>query len=1160
MSKIRLKTFIFRAPPNMSCYVLVLLIAICAHPPYLSLAKSVQSDIQTAAEVRSSPPPPLSPPPQQVVNVTLSPSVILTKRLVAPNTDVRLTCLLKGAIKWYRDEEFLSGNRLLVLRAVQPKDAGVYSCQAEQVPLGPKYVSVALSVSESAPQTTIPPNAAGVEEDIADFSKVEDEAEAQLRLDHNESDSVEDMADEVRHLSGTKSANDTALKIVHLPNPGPPQFQQSYKLIDSIQQPLGSFVQLSCPAMGNPLPVITWWHNNTRMDLTPLRYRLKKWSLFIEQLKATDTGVYTCKINNKLGSIEHSLRLRIVGQLRSDKPLIVHKPANQTVVLNDSTRFQCQVVSPTAVQMRWFKHPRGVNVDTLATLNLTTDSNVIELPTSAENPDILNIAQAKTNNEGFYTCVATNEVGKAAATAYLTVVEPKSTAIPTKAKTFLLEKRTAHSPASVAVGLTPEKDNEKLITAIDTDMESKDAADANDETVTVDESPPVFKKAHKLSSNIHQPAGSTIQLLCTASGNPTPNVTWTRSTDNNNFTEIMRHIGKVSYKKWSMQMVDVIAEDSGIYKCTVCNKLGCIEHSTKLSIMDRLRSRPIHSDKFPQNQTVLTNSSAYFECRVMSDLEPHIFWIKYNHPNESIEKLERLYSNKANGNSSAHIPTAEDFIKLPGDPDKPNILRLQNVTHGDEGWYTCVAGNNLGQALASAYLHVVDKLPTREVYTLWMTMTAVVVALLFLFGSIFIIYVLRKLKHEKLLKHRIETVHQWTKKVIIYKPSSSAGSSCDLQMPVIKIEKQRTTFQASNMDPSQAFNEYEFPLDSNWEIPRTQLNLGSTLGEGAFGRVVMAEACNLPRTANNNSASIVAVKMVKDEHTDADMASLVREMEVMKMIGKHINIINLLGCCTQNGPLWVIVEFAPHGNLKDFLKKNRPMFVGSPSLQRSSDCLEDTPQLTEKNLVSFAFQIARGMEYLASRRCIHRDLAARNVLVSDDYVMKIADFGLARDIQDTDYYRKNTNGRLPIKWMAPESLQEKFYDSQSDVWSYGVLLWEIMTFGEQPYPNIMSAEELYSYLITGQRMEKPARCSLNIYMLMRQCWHFDANVRPTFGEIVENLDKILQLASNHATNEEYLDLSMPMLETPPSSSDDDSEAETFQETSPLRYQYTYKFN
>jgi len=146
--------------------------------------------------------------------------------------------------------------------------------------------------------------------------------------------------------------------------------------------------------------------------------------------------------------------------------------------------------------------------------------------------------------------------------------------------------------------------------------------------------------------------------------------------------------------------------------------------------------------------------------------------------------------------------------------------------------------------------------------------------------------------------------------------------------------------------------------------------LGSILGEGAFGRVVMAEAEGLPRSPQL-AETIVAVKMVKEEHTDTDMASLVREMEVMKMIGKHINIINLLGCCSQGGPLWVIVEFAPHGNLKDFLKQNRP---GAPQRRSDSDgYLDDKPlipaqQLGEKELTKFAFQIARGMEYLASRR------------------------------------------------------------------------------------------------------------------------------------------------------------------------------------------------
>jgi len=243
-------------------------------------------------------------------------------------------------------------------------------------------------------------------------------------------------------------------------------------------------------------------------------------------------------------------------------------------------------------------------------------------------------------------------------------------------------------------------------------------------------------------------------------------------------------------------------------------------------------------------------------------------------------------------------------------------------------------------------------------------------------GSAFTTFMLRRLRREKLMKLRIETVHQWTKKVIIYRPGGDEGSGCssgDLQMPVIRIEKQRTTVSTTGTggaDPAQGFNEYEFPLDSNWEIPRQQLNLGSILGEGAFGRVVMAEAEGLPRSPQL-AETIVAVKMVKEEHTDTDMASLVREMEVMKMIGKHINIINLLGCCSQGGPLWVIVEFAPHGNLKDFLKQNRP---GAPQRRSDSDgYLDDKPlipaqQLGEKELTKFAFQIARGMEYLASRR------------------------------------------------------------------------------------------------------------------------------------------------------------------------------------------------
>lgn len=623
---------------------------------------------------------------------------------------------------------------------------------------------------------------------------------------------------------------------------------------------------------------------------------------------------------------------------------------------------------------------------------------------------------------------------------------------------------------------------------------------------------PRFKNS-KYLPNIHsKPSGSYIQLSCPAIGRPMPNITWTR-----NDTKILRHMGRVRKVKWVIHMEDLVPEDSGIYKCRICNYLGCIEHETKLIISDRVNHKPIIL-KAPMNLTLPLNASGHMECVYLSDLHSKKTWT-FTPCNKT----------------SCSLNTT--FLKNVEDVD---ILNFTNVMPENEGWYTCIEMNGLGQSHSSAYLRVQDPsiravVKSMHGYEIWGIVAVMV--LLALVCIIFFVYVLRKVKHEKLLKQRIETVHQWTKKVIIYKPPSgdSSGSMDTMIMPVVKIEKQRTTvLQSSNSEPA-PFNEYEFPLDSNWEIPRSQLILGATLGEGAFGRVVMAEVNN----------SIVAVKMVKEGHTDDDIASLVREMEVMKIIGKHINIINLLGCCSQSGPLYVIVEFAPHGNLKDFLNKNRPLAAGT--LKDYGDQQHQLPlpkhHLTEKHLISFAFQIARGMEYLASRRCIHRDLAARNVLVSDDYVMKIADFGLARDIQDTDYYRKNTNGRLPIKWMAPESLQDKFYDSQSDVWSYGILLWEIMTFGAQPYPTIMSAEELYSYLMSGQRMEKPSKCSLNIYMLMRQCWHFDASARPTFAEIVENLDKLL------LANEDYLDVAVANLETPPSSSDDESDVES------LRYHY-----
>uniref|UniRef100_A0A4W4GZI5 Fibroblast growth factor receptor 4 n=1 Tax=Electrophorus electricus TaxID=8005 RepID=A0A4W4GZI5_ELEEL len=352
--------------------------------------------------------------------------------------------------------------------------------------------------------------------------------------------------------------------------------------------------------------------------------------------------------------------------------------------------------------------------------------------------------------------------------------------------------------------------------------------------------------------------------------------------------------------------------------------------------------------------------------------------------------------------------------------------------------------------------------------------------------------------------------------------SNSSGKSSASLMRVARLSSSCSPMLAGVM-------EFELPYDPDWEFPRENLTLGKPLGEGCFGQVVRAEAYGINKD-NSDQLTTVAVKMLKDDATDKDLADLISEMELMKGMDKHKNIINLLGVCTQDGPLYVLVEYASKGSLREYLRARRP-----PGMDYTFDVTKvPEEQLTFKDLLSCAYQVARGMEYLASKRCIHRDLAARNVLVTEDNVMKIADFGLARGVHQIDYYKKTTNGRLPVKWMAPEALFDRVYTHQSDVWSFGVLMWEIFTLGGSPYPGI-PVEELFKLLKEGHRMDKPSNCTHELYMKMRECWHAVPTQRPTFKQLVEELDRVLLSISD-----EYLDLSTPFEQYSPSCEDTSS--------------------
>ncbi|XP_018593636.1 fibroblast growth factor receptor 2 isoform X3 [Scleropages formosus] len=624
---------------------------------------------------------------------------------------------------------------------------------------------------------------------------------------------------------------------------------------------------------------------------------------------------------------------------------------------------------------------------------------------------------------------------------------------------------------------------------------------------------PYWTMPEKMEKKLHAvPAANTVKFRCAAGGNPRPKMRWLKN--GRPFRQEDRMGGyKVRHQHWTLIMESVVPSDKGNYTCLVENQYGSINHTYTLDVVERSPHRPILQAGLPANTTVRVGEDARFVCKVYSDAQPHIQWLQH------IQK-----------NGSRYGPDGHPYVRVlktagVNTTDKEiEVLTLPNVTFEDAGEYTCLAGNSIGISFHSAWLTVLPA-ELEERHKGLTSPDYVEIAIycigVFLIACMVVIVVVCRMRTtaKKPNFGSQPAVHKLSKQIPLRRQvSADSGSSLNSSTPLVRITTRRSS---AHDDP---IPEYDLPEDPRWEFSREKLTLGKPLGEGCFGQVVMGEALGIDKDKPKEAVT-VAVKMLKDDATEKDLSDLVSEMEMMKMIGKHKNIINLLGACTQDGPLYVIVEYASKGNLREYLRARRP-----PGMEYSYDIARvSDEQLTFKDLVSCTYQVARGMEYLASQKCIHRDLAARNVLVTESNVMKIADFGLARDVHNIDYYKKTTNGRLPVKWMAPEALFDRVYTHQSDVWSFGVLMWEIFTLGGSPYPGI-PVEELFKLLKEGHRMDKPGNCTNELYMMMKDCWHAISSQRPTFKQLVEDLDRILTLA----TNEEYLDLCAPTEQYSPS--------------------------
>ncbi|XP_046852280.1 fibroblast growth factor receptor 2-like isoform X2 [Xenia sp. Carnegie-2017] len=574
---------------------------------------------------------------------------------------------------------------------------------------------------------------------------------------------------------------------------------------------------------------------------------------------------------------------------------------------------------------------------------------------------------------------------------------------------------------------------------------------------------------HSLS---HQVAfGNDVCLSCVMfSSNFDYKIIWAKfddpiSSGNQKYSIVKKsfHLNKISTK---LCIKSVNIEDSGLYSCEINSTIGKHRLEGKIEVF----AKP-EADIYETGNTLICNVSGF--------PIPRITWYK---------------------DSNVLKESANEEISL----------TIEKV----DGNLTCVASNILG---ISSKTSIQGKKINGEDSSMLIIILCVVGALVVVAIIILCIYCYRR-RRKEIVNNNYEGVYTTVRytaapgQLTSHPVSSSEYATVNDGGTKSRIEfkpKNPHAYESKSFGIKAKYQSLKPRSRGEWEVPEECMRLERKLGEGQFGQVWKGDILGRKGTRT------VAVKMLRERSSTKERKDFINELEFMKTMSPHPNIVALVGCCTRSENVMILVEYVAGGNLKDVLLNSR-----GKNKDTYSNLAPFSSHFSSNDLLTFAYQIARGMSYLEQIKCVHRDLAARNVLVSNDKSCKIGDFGLARDIYAENYYRKTTGGRLPLRWMAYESIFNGITTNQSDAWSFGVVLWEIVTLGGNPYPN-MNRDDVIDSLQRGYRMPKPTHCSDEVYSVMWECWQQNPDKRPTFAELTAKFLRFISLQQSFVNMDQF---------------------------------------